>query len=72
MNSPLDFLVRIMPIGMVLPLVIKFDLAIQIYMRKLNMISLFMEMNVYLEVEKLLETEWANPAGMHQLYPLIL
>ena len=52
MNSLPDFLVRIMPTGMVLPLVTKFDLVTQIYMPKSNMISLFMEMSVYLEVER--------------------
>ena len=71
-NSPQDFLVRIMPTGMVLPLATKFDLVTQIYMQKLSMISPSMEMSVYLEEERLLEREWDNPVGIHRLCPLIL
>lgn len=71
MNSPPKFFVRTTRTGMVLLLVTKFDLVIQIYMLKSNMISLFMEMSVYLEVERLLEREWASPVGVHQLYLLI-
>ena len=72
MYSRREFLMRIMRTGMVLLPVTKFDSVTQIYMLKSNTISPFMEMNVYLAVERLLETEWANHVGIHRLHLLIL